>query len=108
MFARNFGGVRGQSRVAYLVAAACLSVVLVVPALFGGRAERVYRDSIAQLTGAGRAFRLESYRRGWFSSQATVSFATGPRVLTFVQHVHHGPLGVYNGWQPGLPGPGAG
>jgi len=103
MFAPNFGGARGQSRVAYLVAAACLGVVIVVPALFGGRAERVYRDSIAQLTGAGHTLRLDSYRRGWFSSQATVSFATGPRVLTFVQHVHHGPLGFYNGWHMAFP-----
>src|ERR1700730_14932471 len=103
MFASNLGGVRGQSRFASLVAAACLGVVIVVPALFGGRAERVYRDSIAQLTGAGHAFRLDSYRRGWFSSQATVSFATGPRVLTFVQHVHHGPLGFYNGWHMAFP-----
>jgi uncharacterized protein YdgA (DUF945 family) len=103
MFASNLGGVRGQSRVAYLVAAACLAVVVVVPALFGRRAERIYRDSIAQLTGAGHAFRLDSYRRGWFSSQASVSVAMGPRVLTFVQHVHHGPLGFYNGWHMAFP-----
>ena len=48
-----------------------LALSIVVPALFGGRAERVYRDSIAQLGGTGHALRLDSYRRGWFSSQAT-------------------------------------
>ena len=46
---------------------------------------------------------LDSYRRGWFSSQATVSVAAGRGVITFVQHVHHGPLGFYNGWHLAFP-----
>ena len=72
--------------------------------MFGGRAERVYRDSIAQLAGAGHAVSLESYRRGWFSSEATVSVAVGGRgAITLVQHVHHGPLGFYNGWHVAFP-----
>ena len=109
MFASKSGGARGQARIAYIVAAVCLGAVIVVPALFGGRAERVYRDSIAQLAGAGHAVRLESYRRGWFSSQATVSVAVAGRgAITLVQHVHHGPLGFYNGWHVGVPGRGGG
>ncbi|HVA40404.1 MAG TPA: DUF945 family protein [Candidatus Binataceae bacterium] len=86
-----------------MVAAACLGAAIVVPALFGRRAERVYRDSIAQLAGAGHAVRLDSYRRGWFSSQATVSVAAGRGAITFVQHVHHGPLGFYSGWRLAFP-----
>ena len=72
--------------------------------MFGGRAERVYRDSIAQLAGAGHAVSLESYRRGWFSSEATVSVAVGGHgAITLVQRVHHGPLGFYNGWHVAFP-----
>jgi uncharacterized protein YdgA (DUF945 family) len=78
-------------------------VAIVVPALFGGRAERVYRDSIAQLGSTGRALRLDSYHRGWFSSQATVSLTAGRGAITFVQHVHHGPLGFYKGWHIAFP-----
>src|SRR5260370_16046936 len=104
MFASRSGGARGQARIAYIVAAVCLGVISVVPAMFGGRAERVYRDSIAQLAGAGHAVSLGSYRRGWFSSQATVSVAVGGRgAITLVQHVHHGPLGFYNGWHVAFP-----
>ena len=103
MFASKSGGARGQVRTAYIVAAVCLGTVIVVPALFGGRAERVYRDSIAQLAGAGQAVSLDSYRRGWFSSQAVVRVAAGPGAITFVQHVHHGPLGFYNGWHLAFP-----
>ncbi|MGH7913246.1 MAG: DUF945 family protein, partial [Candidatus Binataceae bacterium] len=91
MFASESGGTRGQARVAYVVAALCLGIVVIAPALFGGRAERVYRDSVAQLAGVSNAVRLDSYRRGWFSSQATVSVAAGRGTITFVQHVHHGP-----------------
>ncbi len=94
---------RGQARTAYIVAALCLGAVIVVPALFGRRAERIYRDSISQLAGAGHAVRLDSYRRGWFSSQATVSVIAGRGAITFVQHVHHGPLGFYDGWHPAFP-----
>jgi hypothetical protein len=97
------GSARGLARVAYLVAAACLATVIVLPALFGARAERVYRDSVAQLGSTGHAFRIESYRRGWFSSQAVVSVTTGRGAITFVQHVHHGPLGFYNGWHVAFP-----
>ena len=86
-----------------MVAAACLGVAIVVPALFGRRAERIYRDSIARLAGAGHAVRLDSYRRGWFSSRATVSVAAGRGAITFIQHVHHGPLGVYDGWRLAFP-----
>jgi uncharacterized protein YdgA (DUF945 family) len=104
MFASRSGGARGQARIAYIVAAVCLGAAIVVPALYGGRAERVYRDSIAQLAGAGHAVSLDSYRRGWFSSQATVSVAVGGRgAITLVQHVHHGPLGFYNGWHVAFP-----
>jgi uncharacterized protein YdgA (DUF945 family) len=103
MFAFRSGGARGQARAAYIVAAVCLGVVLVIPALFGGRAEQVYRNSIAQLAGASHAVRLDSYRRGWFSSQATVSVAAGRGAITFVQRVHHGPLGFYNGWHLAFP-----
>jgi hypothetical protein len=104
MFASTAGGKRGQARIAYIVAGLCLAATLVVPALFGGRAERVYRDSIAQLAGAGHAVSLESYRRGWFSSQATVRVAAGGRgSITLVQDVHHGPLGFYNGWHVAFP-----
>jgi Bacterial protein of unknown function (DUF945) len=104
MFASKSAGARGQARIAYIVAGVCLGAVIVLPALFGGRAERVYRDSIAQLAGAGHAVSLESYRRGWFSSQATVSVAVGGRgSITLVQHVHHGPVGFYNGWHVAFP-----
>jgi hypothetical protein len=103
MFASRSGGARGQARIAYIVAGVCLGAAIVVPALFGGRAERVYRDSIAQLAGAGHAVSLDSYRRGWFSSQATVSVAAGRGAITFVQHVHHGPLGFYSGWHVAFP-----
>ena len=41
MFAFRSGGARGQARAAYIVAAVGLGVVLVIPALFGGRAEQV-------------------------------------------------------------------
>jgi uncharacterized protein YdgA (DUF945 family) len=104
MFASRSGGARGQARIAYIVAAVCLGAAIVVPALYGGRAERVYRDSIAQLAGAGHAVSLESYRRGWFSSQAIVRVAAGGRgSITLVQHVHHGPLGFYDGWHGAFP-----
>ena len=86
-----------------MAAVVCLGAAIVVPALFGGRAERVYRDSLAQMAGAGHAVRLDSYRRGWFSSQAIVSVAAGRGAITFVQHVHHGPLGFYNGWRLAFP-----
>jgi hypothetical protein len=102
MFASKSRGARGQARAAYLVAAVCLGAIIVVPALFGGRAERIYLDTIAQLAGS-HAVRLESYRRGWFSSQAIVSIATGHGAITVVQHVHHGPLGFYNGWHVAFP-----
>jgi Bacterial protein of unknown function (DUF945) len=103
MFASGSGGARGQARTAYIVAAVFLGIVIVVPALFGGRAERIYRDSIAQLAGAGHAVSLDSYRRGWFSSQAVVKIAAGRGAITFTQHVHHGPLGFYNGWHVAFP-----
>lgn len=104
MFASRSGGARGQARIAYIVAGVCLGAAIVVPAMFGGRAERVYRDSIAQLAGAGHAVSLESYRRGWFSSEATVSVAVGGHgAITLVQRVHHGPLGFYNGWHVAFP-----
>jgi uncharacterized protein YdgA (DUF945 family) len=103
MVESHFSGARGQARVAWMVAAVFLGSAIVLPALFGGRAERVYRNSIAQLGSAGRVFRLDSYRRGWFSSQAIVSVTAGRGVVTFVQHVHHGPLGFYNGWHVGFP-----
>jgi hypothetical protein len=104
MFGSRSGGARGQARIAYIVAGVCLGAAILVPSLYGGRAERVYRDSIAQLAGAGHAVSLESYRRGWFSSQATVSIAVGGRgAITLVQHVHHGPLGFYNGWHVAFP-----
>lgn len=103
MAASHFGGARGQARAAWMIAAVCLGAAIVLPALFGGRAERVYRDSIAQLGSAGRVFRLDSYRRGWFSSQAIVSVTAGRGAVTFVQHLHHGPLGFYNGWHVAFP-----
>ena len=103
MFASRTGSARAAARTAYLVAAACLAAAIVVPALFGANAERVYRDSVAQLGTTSRAFRLESYRRGWFSSQAVVSVTAGRGAITFVQHVHHGPLGFYNGWHVVFP-----
>jgi len=92
-----------MARAAYLIAAVCLGAVIVIPALFGGSAERIYIDSIAQLAGATHAVRLDSYRRGWFSSQAIVSVATSRGEITFVQHVQHGPLGFYNGWHLAFP-----
>jgi uncharacterized protein DUF945 len=94
---------RGQARTAYIVAAACLAAAIVLPALFGARAERIYRNSVSQLGSTGRALRLESYRRGWFSSQAIVSLTAGRGAIGFVQHVHHGPLGFYNGWHVAFP-----
>ncbi len=103
MFASRSGGARGQARTAYIVAAVCLGIVIVVPALFGGRAERVYRDSIAQLAGGRHAVSLDSYRRGWFSSQAVVRVAAGRGAISFVQHVRHGPFGFYNGWHAAFP-----
>jgi uncharacterized protein YdgA (DUF945 family) len=103
MFASRSGGAREQARAGYIVAAVCLGAVIIAPALFGGRAERVYRDSIAQLGGPGHALRLDSYRRGWFSSEAIVSVTTGRGAITFVQHVRHGPLGFYNGWNLAFP-----
>lgn len=103
MFASKSGGARGQARAAYIVAAVCLGVAIVIPGLFGGRAERIYLDTIAQLAGTSHAVRLDSYRRGWFSSQAIVSVATGRGAITIVQHVHHGPLGFYNGWHVAFP-----
>jgi hypothetical protein len=103
MFASGSGGARGQARTAYIVAAVFLGIVIVVPALFGGRAERIYRDSIAQLAGAGHAVSLDSYRRGWFSSQAVIKIAAGRGAITFIQHVHHGPFGFYNGWHVAFP-----
>ncbi|HEY2523708.1 MAG TPA: DUF945 family protein [Candidatus Binataceae bacterium] len=104
MFASRTGSARAAARTAYLVvAAACLATAIVIPALFGARAERIYRESVAQLGTTGRVFRLESYRRGWFSSQAVVSVTAGRGAITFVQHVHHGPLGFYNGWHVAFP-----
>jgi uncharacterized protein YdgA (DUF945 family) len=103
MFASKSDGARGVARAAYLAAVVCLGAAIVIPALFGGSAERIYLDSIAQLAGATHAVRLDSYRRGWFSSRAIVSVATSRGEITFVQHVHHGPLGFYNGWHVAFP-----
>lgn len=103
MFASKTSAARGQARSAYIVAGVCLGAAILLPALFGGRAERVYRDSINQLAGAGHGVSLDSYQRGWFSSRATVSVAAGRGAITLVQHVHHGPLGFYNGWHVTFP-----
>jgi len=85
------------------VLAAIVVLVLGLPAIYGTRAEHVYRDSIAQLSGAGHGVRLESYRRGWFSSQAVISVRVGGGAIVLVQHVHHGPLGFYNGGHLAFP-----
>jgi hypothetical protein len=103
MFASCFGGAKGQARTTYVIAAVCLGIVIVVPVLFGGRAERIYRDSIAHLGGGRHAVTLDSYRRGWFSSQAVVRISAGRGAITFAQHVHHGPFGFYNGWHVAFP-----
>jgi uncharacterized protein YdgA (DUF945 family) len=103
MFSYRSGAARGQVRTAYIVAAACIGIVLAVPAWFGGRAERIYRDSIAQLAGAGHTVSLDTYRRGWFSSLAVVRIAAGRGAITLTQHVHHGPFGFYDGWRPAFP-----
>ncbi len=97
-------------RANYLVAAAaaiaCVGLAFGVPAFFGARAERIYRDNIHQLGASGTAIRLDYYQRGWLSSRATLSFPTdslGKRRLMLVQHIHHGPLGFYNGWNVAFP-----
>lgn len=103
MFAFRCGIARGQALVGYVVAGICLGLVILTPALFGDRAERVYRDSVGQLASTAHAITLDSYQRGWFSSRAIVSIATGRGAITLVQHVHHGPFGFYNGWHPAFP-----
>jgi len=94
---------RGQARLAFILAAICAGILLVLPAVFGGRAEQIYRDSVRNLAGANHSLRIESYQRGWFSSRATLSILNGRGAIVFVQHVHHGPFGFYNGWQWAFP-----
>ncbi len=87
---------------AILAAAAVLALVL-TPAIYGSRAERIYRASVAQLSGAGHGVRLESYRRGWFSSRAVIRVSLGRGAVALVQHVHHGPLAFYSGGHVAFP-----
>ena len=96
-------GAHGQVRIALAVLAAVVVLALVLPAIYGSRAEHIYRESLAQFSGAGRGVRLESYRRGWFSSRAVISVSAGRGAIALVQHVHHGPLAFYNGGHVAFP-----
>ncbi len=96
-------GAHGQARIVFAILAAVVVLALVLPAIYGSRAERIYRESVAQLSGAGRGVRLASYRRGWFSSRAVISVSLGRGAVTLIQHVHHGPLALYNGAHVAFP-----
>jgi uncharacterized protein YdgA (DUF945 family) len=64
---------------------------------FGRQAERTYRDSIKQLAGYGIDVTVNSYERGFFSSQAVVTAQLGQSPFTLVQHISHGPLTIASG-----------
>jgi uncharacterized protein YdgA (DUF945 family) len=100
----------GQAKTSYLVAAAvailCVGLIVGVPAYYGARAEKIYRDNVRQLGAVSSTFRLDSYQRGWFSSQARLSFSIdrlGKRRVALTQLIHHGPIGFYNGWTVAFP-----
>ena len=80
--------------ISWAVAIAVVAGALVLPGVFGQRAERTYRDALGQLSG----LRLDSYQRGWFSSRVTISFPFAARRVTIAQVVHHGPIAFYDGW----------
>lgn len=92
----------GSARIAGAIVVAALAVALILPGIFGRRAENTYRDALEQLTRSS-ALRLDSYQRGWFSSHATLSFQFGARPVTIAQIVRHGPLVIYNGWHLAAP-----
>jgi uncharacterized protein YdgA (DUF945 family) len=94
---------RGQARTALLVLAAILCVIVALPGGFGGRAEAIYRDAIAQVAESGFAVKIDSYQRGWFSSECELSGTARGQRFTLTQRIHHGPLGFYDGWRVAFP-----
>lgn len=91
----------GQVPRGYVILAAIVVVGIVtagaVSNSFGRRAERTYRDSIDQLAGNGIDVTVNSYERGFFSSQAVVSVQLGQSPFILVQHISHSPLTIASG-----------
>ncbi len=94
---------RGQARTALLAFALIVCAAIVLPGWFGGRAETTYRDAVAQIADSGITVKIDSYRRGWFSSEGVLSLAAGKLRLTLAQRIHHGPLGFHDGWHVAFP-----
>jgi len=91
----------GQVPRGYVILAAIVVAGIVaagaVSNSFGRRAERTYRDSIDQLAGNGIDVTVNSYERGFFSSQAVVSVQLGQSPFILVQHISHSPLTIASG-----------
>ncbi len=90
----------GQVPRRYVILAAIVAGVVAAGAVsdsFGRRAERTYRDSIDQLAGNGIDVTVNSYERGFFSSQAVVSVQLGQSPFILVQHISHSPLTIASG-----------
>lgn len=99
---------RGQAQAGllFLIAVIVICVVVVVGLFLwsGGLAETTYRNAVRQTADSGFDVRIESYERGWFSSQGIVSVPIGKqRRVTLTQRIHHGPLCFYDGWHVAFP-----
>lgn len=94
-----------KHRFGYIIGAIIALGVVIVAALtvaFGARAQQTYLDSLRQIRSAGADVTVQSYQRGWFSSQAVFTVGYGPQRMVFRQVIHHGPLG-FVGWLPVFP-----
>ncbi len=96
---------------ATLAVAAILTTLTLGPWYLGQRAEVAYRDGLANLARQPQGPRVvaETYRRGWFSSQADLELATGSEDqggevrLSIASHIGHGPRTLADlTWPPTL------
>jgi uncharacterized protein YdgA (DUF945 family) len=99
-----------QLPIAFL-AVVVLAVLVAGPWFLGERAERVYRDELAALQRQSKAPRIvsETYRRGWFHSEASIELrpATGDLAEDLRLHIDsrisHGPRALADlTWPPAL------
>jgi len=93
----------GRVRLGYAVLAAIIAggaAIAVLSDRFGKQSEQAYRDSIHQLADDGIDITVDSYDRGWFSSEATAVVQFGQRRLTLRQRISHGPLTLAGGMRP--------
>jgi uncharacterized protein YdgA (DUF945 family) len=99
-----------QLPIAFL-AVVVLAVLVAGPWFLGERAERVYRDELAALQRQSKAPRIvsETYRRGWFHSEASIELrpATGDLAEDLRLHIDsrisHGPRALVDlTWPPAL------